>query len=258
MQSLNHLVAAGKVLYLGMSDCPAWVVSKANEYARAHGLRQFSVYQGRWSAADREFEREIIPMCKAEGMGLCPWGALGGGKFKNAEQRKAGGGRAREPSANEVKVTEVLEKMAQRKNTLITSIALAYVMHKAPYVFPIVGGRKVDHIKGNIDALSLDLTKEDIKEIEAAVPFDLGFPHNFLWGEEVPDEQQDVRLIRMAAVHDWVPEQQVCTRFIPEDAMFLLTIYSLLHRERPWSRVCIVMFRVLLDRFKCPKMRLGG
>ena len=79
MQSLNHLVAARKVLYLGISDTPAWVVAQANAYARQHGLRPFSLYQGRWSAAERDFEREIIPMCKSEGMGLAPWGTLGGG-----------------------------------------------------------------------------------------------------------------------------------------------------------------------------------
>ena len=85
MQSLNQLVLAGKVLYLGVSDTPAWVVSKANEYARNHGLRQFSVYQGLWSAAERDVEREILPMVKAEGMAMAPWGSLGGGKFKTAE-----------------------------------------------------------------------------------------------------------------------------------------------------------------------------
>ena len=65
MQSLNTMVTQGKVLYLGISDTPAWVVSKANEYARQNGLRQFSVYQGRWSAEHRDFEREIIGMCAA-------------------------------------------------------------------------------------------------------------------------------------------------------------------------------------------------
>lgn len=71
MQSLNHLVAQGKVLYLGVSDTPAWVVSKANQYARDHGLRQFCVYQGNWNAALRDLEREIIPMCREEGVSSC-------------------------------------------------------------------------------------------------------------------------------------------------------------------------------------------
>lgn len=77
MQSLHHVVAAGKVIYLGISDTPAWIVSKANQYARDHALTQFSVYQGHWSAAARDFERDILPMCEAEGMALAPWGALG-------------------------------------------------------------------------------------------------------------------------------------------------------------------------------------
>jgi aryl-alcohol dehydrogenase-like predicted oxidoreductase len=61
MRSLNALADQGKVLYLGVSDTPAWVVSKANQHARDHGLRRFVVYQGRWSASNRDFERDIIP-----------------------------------------------------------------------------------------------------------------------------------------------------------------------------------------------------
>ncbi|KAL2356743.1 aldo/keto reductase [Cryomyces antarcticus] len=182
MQSLNAMVNAGKVLYLGVSDTPAWIVSKANEYARNHGLRQFSVYQGRWNAAKRDFERDIIPMCEAEGMGMAPWGALGSGNFKSAEQREASDGRQMGgPSEVDIKVSEKLEEIAKKKNTLITSIAMAYVMHKAPYVFPIVGGRKIDHLKGNIEALGIELSKEEIDEIDDAAPFDVGFPLNFLF-----------------------------------------------------------------------------
>jgi aryl-alcohol dehydrogenase-like predicted oxidoreductase len=70
MQSLNTMVLQGKVLYLGVSDTPAWVVSKANEYARQNGMRQFSVYQGRWSAEHRDFERDIIPMCKVSSLAV--------------------------------------------------------------------------------------------------------------------------------------------------------------------------------------------
>ena len=181
MQSLNQLVLAGKVLYLGVSDTPAWVVSKANEYARNHGLRQFSVYQGLWSAAERDVEREILPMVKAEGMAMAPWGSLGGGKFKTAEQRQAqrGQGRVVEVSERDVQVSRALEAVARRKDTLLTSVAQAYVMHKAPYVFPIVGGRTVEHLKANIEALNVTLSGEQIKYLESSVPFDPGFPHTF-------------------------------------------------------------------------------
>lgn len=209
MQALNQLVLAGKVLYLGVSDTPAWVVSKANEYARNHGLRQFSVYQGRWSAAQRDFEREIIPMVKAEGMALAPWGALGGGKFKTAEQRQnAVSGRASNFTEEEIKISQALEAVALRKNTIITSVAQAYVTHKAPYVFPIVGGRTKEQLKANIEATTLSLDEEDIKEIEAALPFDPGFPSNFLFGPTIPDHPGNVWLLNMGGTTDYVAEQK--------------------------------------------------
>ncbi|KAJ6083621.1 hypothetical protein N7467_007756 [Penicillium canescens] len=192
MTSLNQLVVSGKVLYLGISDTPAWIVSKANQYARDHALRPFSVYQGKWNAATRDFERDIIPMAASEGMGLAPWGAIGGGAFKTEAQReelsKSGNpGRQVPPSATDIAVSKVLEAVAARHKTVITSVALAYVMRKAPYVVPIVGGRKVEHLLGNIEALGVDLSDEDVREIEGAYEFDIGFPMNFLFRGEVKE-----------------------------------------------------------------------
>lgn len=215
MQSLHHLVQSGKVTYLGVSDTPAWVVSKANQYARDHALTQFCVYQGRWSAADRDFERDIIPMVRDEGMALAPWGALGGGAFKTDDEKAKGEGRnMRAQSDNQRAVTVVLDRLAKAKGTLITSVALAYVMHKAPYVFPIVGGRKVSHLKGNIDALTLELTKDEIREIEDAVPFDVGFPSSMLfeffgqqkWHSEM--STFDIPLVKSAGYLDTVQHVQ--------------------------------------------------
>ncbi|KAL8730902.1 MAG: hypothetical protein Q9181_004504 [Wetmoreana brouardii] len=195
MQSLHHLVAAGKVLYLGISDTPAWIVSKANQYARDHALTQFSVYQGKWSAAERDFERDILPMCEAEGMAMAPWGALGGGSFKTDEQWEKAKGEGRNmggPTEQSRAISAVLNKMAKEKGTGITGIALRYVMHKSPYVFPIVGGRKVDHLKGNIEALAIELSDEEIDEIDRAVPFDVGFPLSMLF--EMGGEKYNTRM----------------------------------------------------------------
>jgi len=213
MQSLNQLVLQGKILYLGVSDTPAWIVAKANEYARNHGLRQFSVYQGRWSGAARDFERDIIPMTREDGMGLVPFGVLGSGAFKTEEQRKAAtSGRKMTATEDQIRISRELETIARSKGgspDLITSVALAYVLHKAPYVFPVVGLRKVEHLKQNIQALTLRLTNEDIERIERAVPFDLGFPHDLLWnaaenGGRVPDNPADVWLSRMSGNMDYV------------------------------------------------------
>lgn len=208
MLSLNTMCEQGKVLYLGISDTPAWVVSKANEYARCKGLRQFVVYEGRWSAADRDFERDILQMCAAEGMGLTPWGALGGGNFKSEKQREAAkadtGRNLTMLRERDIKVSQILEKIADKKGTLITSIALAYVMHKAPYVFPVVGGRKVDHLKGNIEALSLELTRVELEEIESAVEFDQGFPMNFIGMGQNVTGAKDVKFSAIGGVFDYV------------------------------------------------------
>lgn len=135
MKALNTAADQGKILYLGVSDTPAWIVSKANQFARHHGLRQFVVYQGQWSAAKRDFERDIIPMCVQEGMALAPWGALGGGNFKTEEQRKSSEGRQMGgPSEHDVAVSKVLEKKAKEKDTVMTSIAcvLLPLLHPQP------------------------------------------------------------------------------------------------------------------------------
>lgn len=85
MTHLHAYVLSHHILYLGISDAPAWVVVKANMYARAHGLTPFSVYQGRWNAAYRDMEAEIIPMCQDQGMAVVPWAALGGGQLLSSE-----------------------------------------------------------------------------------------------------------------------------------------------------------------------------
>jgi aryl-alcohol dehydrogenase-like predicted oxidoreductase len=218
MQSLNDLVHAGKVLYLGISDSPAWVVAKANQYARDHGLRQFVVYQGLWNAGIRDFEADIIPMCKDEGMELLPYGSLGQGRFHTEEgfkeREQNNPGRKGKPySQHDKNVSKALDKIAKAKGTAITSVAFAYVRHKAPYVFPIIGGRKLEHLKGNIAALEVSLSPQDIKEIESAYSYDPGFPHTFLSGTlftgetpRVPEGPGDVWLTQVIGTFDWVEQ----------------------------------------------------
>ena len=126
-------------------------------------------------------------MCESEGIGLAPWGVLGRGQFRSAEDYSREGRKMGGQDEKHRRIGEKLDQLAKEKNTLPTSIALAYVMHKAPYVFPIVGGRKVEHIKANIDALSVELSDQEVNEIDDAEPFDVGFPMNFLF--ETPKQK---------------------------------------------------------------------
>ena len=206
MNALHNLVISGKVLYLGVSDTPAWVVADANRYAIDHGKSPFVIYQGRWNVLSRDFEREIIPMARHLGLALAPWDVLARGKIRtDAEEdaRRQTGERGRdlwgqgwERNENEKKMAVALEAIATevgaksiqagvfdwmssvvlRAKPLI--VAIAYVLQRTPYVFPIIGGRKIEHLHANIEALEVVLTKEHIKQIESVVPFDYGFPHN--------------------------------------------------------------------------------
>ncbi|KAK0497387.1 Aldo/keto reductase [Armillaria luteobubalina] len=192
MDSLHNLVLQGKVLYLGISDTPAWVVAQANQYARDQGKTPFVIYQGHWNVMDRSFEREIIPMARSLGLALAPWDVLCGGRLRTDEEeerRRTTGEKGRanmmtqswERSEEEKAMCKALEKVAQEVGAKsIIAVAIAYVMQKTPYVFPIIGGRKVEHLKGNIEALDITLTEENIAFLESARSFDLGFPSNMI------------------------------------------------------------------------------
>ena len=111
----------------GISDTPAWVVSKANQYAKDHSKTPFCIYQGNWSIFDRSFERDIIPMARSEGLALAPWGVLAGGKIRtNAEEarRKESGEKGRtllaaewERTPEQRRVCDVLEEIGKEAGT---------------------------------------------------------------------------------------------------------------------------------------------
>ncbi|KAJ7620415.1 Aldo/keto reductase [Roridomyces roridus] len=191
MNGLHNLVVQGKVLYLGISDAPAWVVSQANQYARDHGKTPFAIYQGAWNVMERSFEREIIPMARAHGLALAPWNVVGGGKFRTdaeEERRRTTGENGRtmispqwERTEDEKRVSAALEKVAGEVGTKsITAVAIAYVMQKVPYCFPIISGRKVEYLLSNLEALDISLSPEQMTYLESVTPLDPGFPSNFI------------------------------------------------------------------------------
>lgn len=219
MTSLHSLVQSGKVLYLGVSNTPAWVVSKANEYARQKGLTPFSVYEGQWSIAEREIECDVVPMCVDEGMALTPFGVLGSGYLKPSAQRAKEAAQGTSEGRNVALVdkpqktcaADAIEKIANARGVAITSIALAWIRYKAPYVFPIIGGRKIEHMKANIEALGIALTEEEILTMEAAVPFDFGYPQTFLGGPTGATAPEHAWTTKRFGHFDWVTPPQVCT-----------------------------------------------
>ncbi|EFX05157.1 aryl-alcohol dehydrogenase [Grosmannia clavigera kw1407] len=214
MDTLHALVQEGKVLYLGVSDTPAWIVAAANTYAQDHGRTPFSIYQGRWNVLVRDMEREILPLCRHFGMAIAPWDALGSGKFQSraaiAARHAQGetlrismvpGGSAGAQSVEEESISAALEQVASEHGIAsVTAVALAYVMTKAPRVFPIIGGRKIEHLHDNIQSLSISLTDKQLAFLESVKPFDFGFPHNFIGQDPNGTNEQPRPLARAAHV----------------------------------------------------------
>lgn len=219
MDSLHMLVEQGKVLYLGVSNTPAWVVSAANTYARDHGKTPFSAYQGRWNVLRRDFERDIIPMARQFGMALLPWDVLGSGKIQSkkqiearqaqgevlrstlAEDKTKGFAMTKLQSDKEERISGALQKVAMEfgEDVTVQQVALAYVMHKTRNVFPIVGGRKVEHLKDNIKGLGINLTKEQMKYLESVNEFDVGYPQDIM-GDD-PREQDEPSSTMILSAH---------------------------------------------------------
>jgi aryl-alcohol dehydrogenase-like predicted oxidoreductase len=216
VQSLDAFVKARQVLYLGISDVPAWIVSKANQYARDHSLSQFVIYQGHWSVLVRDFERDIIPMCEAEGMAIAPWGSIGEGKFKSKQQieelKKSGeklrqyGPKGSDQTEDQIKMSAALEKVANELGGgySVTAVALAYVLQRTPYVFPVVGGRKVTHLQDNIRALEINLSEEQVRFLESQVPFNVGFPTSLLGEDPHRSGETQGMLMKMSGNVKWV------------------------------------------------------
>lgn len=202
--SLTHIYI---LTYVYVQDTPAWVVSAANYYARAHGKTPFSIYQGRWSVMLRDFEREIIPMARHFGMALAPWGVLGRGKFQSREaverRRRGEGGEGEkgetlrpiagtEQTEEEARVSEALCRVAAEHGGVVdennpTAVALAYVMGKYPLTYPIVGGRKVGQLRDNVKGLGVVLTRAQVEYLDGVLPFDLGFPGNLIGADPKVD-----------------------------------------------------------------------
>ncbi|KZV69959.1 Aldo/keto reductase [Peniophora sp. CONT] len=209
MRHLHTLITVRQVLYLGICNTPAWVVVKANDYARQHGLTPFSVYQGHWNAAYRDMEAEIIPMCEDQGMAIVPWGALGGGQLMTAAQREEASkdSEARKGYGHDehhVKVSQALEKIANERGTTLQAVALAYLYQQSTYVFPIVGVQTLKHVEAMNDALRVKLSKEEVAAIHEVSAFVPQFPVSFNYAAEVRPYSArhtaaDVENLRLAA-----------------------------------------------------------
>ncbi len=172
MEGLNNAVKAGKARYIGISNCFAWQLAKANYYARANGLTEFVSIQGHYNLIAREEEREMIPFCKSENIAVTPYSALASGRLsrKSGESTK----RLQEDSYAKFKydstaeadgkIIKRVEELADKRGVSMTEIALAWLLTKS--TSPVVGATKLSHVEGAAKAVELRLTDEEITYLE--------------------------------------------------------------------------------------------
>jgi len=183
MRALNDAVSAGKVLYIGVSDTPAWAVSRANTLAEWRGWTPFAGLQVPYSLINRDAERELFPMAEAYGLTVTAWSPLGGGLLSgkyNADQPARATRLAREAlSDRDLDVARVVHEVAMELNVTASQVALAWTRQRAG-VLPIIGARTVDQLLENLGCLTVTLPPEQVSRLEATTGFTLGFPTDFI------------------------------------------------------------------------------
>jgi len=175
LDALDSLVRAGKVRYLGASSMAAWQFSKALYMAREHGWHRFDAMQNHYNLVYREEEREMIPLCLDQGVGLIPWSPLARG-FLTGTRKREGGTTTRSEvdsfakelyySEADFQVADAVVAVATKSGVSQAQIALAWVLQAPGITAPIVGATKVEQLKDLIGAVDLKLSAEEIAAVE--------------------------------------------------------------------------------------------
>lgn len=172
MEGLNEAVKSGKVRYIGISNCYAYQLAKANAYARSKGYPEFVSIQGHYNLLFREEEREMTKLCKEENIALTPYSALASGRLakkpgetsKRLEEDKFAKGKYDATKEMDDQIIQRVVELADKHNVEMTQISLAWLLTKV--TSPVVGATKPHHLEGAAKAMDVELTEEEINYLE--------------------------------------------------------------------------------------------
>ncbi len=193
MRSLDDMVRQGKILYIGISDTPAWIVSRANTMADLMGWTPFTALQIEYSLLQRTPERDLLPMAKTLDLAVTPWGVLGGGaltgKFSRHGNKAELEGRTRPDSKRRsewaMKIAKEVDAIADEIGCSSAHVAINWVRQQSQVVVPIVGARTAKQLEENLGCLDHELSAEHVERLDEVSNIDIGFPHDFLKSELV-------------------------------------------------------------------------
>jgi 1-deoxyxylulose-5-phosphate synthase len=174
MEALNDLVRAGKVRYLGASSMWTWQFAKMQHAADRHGWTRFVAMQDQYNLLMREEEREMLPYCRAEGVGVIPWSPLARGRLtrdwdettERSTTDRFGGILYRQAEENDRKIVEAVTTVARERGVTRAQVAMAWVLHQPGVTAPIVGVTRGQHLTDALAAVDLRLTPDELRRLE--------------------------------------------------------------------------------------------
>jgi aryl-alcohol dehydrogenase-like predicted oxidoreductase len=188
---LTDLIREGKVRYIGCSNFAAWHIEKSVRVSERDGLARFDCLQPQYSLVVRDIEREILPVCREEGLGVIPWSPLGSGflsgKFGRDQKPPEGTRLATWQDTAERHMTDanfdlldLLRKAGKAHNKSVASAALRWLLQMPGVTCPIIGARTMEQLEQNIDVSDWALTPEEWKTIDRASRMPEGYPYQFI------------------------------------------------------------------------------
>jgi aryl-alcohol dehydrogenase-like predicted oxidoreductase len=188
MRGLDDLVRAGKVLYAGISDAPAWWIAQANTLAHLRGWSPFIGLQIEYSLIERTVERELVPTANALNLGLTAWSPLARGMLTgkyhghgSSEQRRMNNdtmkGLKPEKQRTE-RIVAAIKTVSDETGRSMAQVALAWLRYRPVPVIPIIGARKLSQLQDNLASLELTLSADQLRTLDEASRIELGFPYS--------------------------------------------------------------------------------
>jgi aryl-alcohol dehydrogenase-like predicted oxidoreductase len=186
MRALDDLVGSGKVRYIGISDTPAWKVAQAQTIAEFRGWSRLIAMQVEYSLLERTVEGELIPMAQEYGIGVMPWSPLKNGwlsgKYTRENAAAIASGRSAIvglPGEKEFEVIDVVRAVADELQTNSAAVALAWVHHRPGVASTLIGARRIDQLRDNLNALEIRLNDDQAARLDKVSKPKLNFPADF-------------------------------------------------------------------------------
>jgi len=197
MRACDDLVRSGKIVYIAISDTPAWKIAELNTFARCHALSRFICTQVEYSLVERGVERDILPMCRELKLGLLPWSPLAGGvltgkygreDLERQERGEAPGESQRFNSQSrpvnlderKIAIAEAVKHVAEQLGRSASQVALNWLLRREGVTSVILGARKTAQLEDNLASLDFTVSDEQFARLAEVSRIEKGFPHDFI------------------------------------------------------------------------------